>query len=439
MRKYLPILIGLIVIPACAVLPGLKPTPAREAGDVETASPAPTSTPTIQQPTPEPQISPVGEAAPPFSSLRMFTAGNGWAVGASPEAASQIFRTIDGGYTWVHAGPPQGEAIPDGYNAHAFFLDPEHAWVTYYPPAPSAQEPLPVWHTADGGASWSPGFAPPANQDIPDYAFEALFFTDSRNGWLMLAHSPGAGNAPVSLFRSEDAGVHWVTLLDPFGRQADRLHTCCRAGMLFLDTLNGLVAYGGGPYTAPMVHVTRDGGSIWNSQELPPTDREIFSRSACGSGSLSPLGGKSLALVVACFDAERPAPIALPYLYVSDDAGMSWRSTPLPDELARSGPLARYRREYKAQFIDAQYGWLFVQDEDWEQGDPPPVLTHIYQSQDGGLTWVEKVEVDWIGEFSFIDPLNGWAITHQGNDLGLLRTRDGGGTWRPLNPILQPE
>jgi len=439
MRKYLTFLIALIIISACTVLPGLKPTPAREAGEVEIPTPVAGNTPTSKQPSPEPQASPVGKAAPPFASLRMFTADTGWAVGASPEAADQIFRTIDGGYSWAYAGPAQEEAIPEGYRAHAFFLDSERAWVTYYPSNASALGPSSVWHTADGGVSWTPGFTPHKDQNVPDYAFEALFFTDALNGWLMLAHSPGAGNAPVSLFHSEDAGVHWVTLLNPFQGQADRLHTCCRAGMLFLDALNGLVAYGGGPYTSPMVHVSRDGGYSWNSQELPPADEEVFSRAACGSGPISSLGENRLALAVACFDSERPAPIAIPYLYLSEDAGMSWRGAPLPDELVQSAPLSRLRREYRLQFIDAQYGWFFVQDEDWDQGDPPAVRTHIYQSQDGGLTWVEKAEVDWIGEFSFIDPMNGWAITRLGNNLGLLRTHDGGGTWQPLNPIIRPE
>ncbi len=442
MYKCILIFFGLLIIPACAILPGAGSTiaePTQETEALESPALTPAISPTIQEPSPEPQLNPSGVPAPAFASLRMFDGGTGWAVGAAPEAASQIFHTSDGGSAWEIAGPPQAEAAPEGYQARVFFLDSLHAWVTYYPSAtPAALGPSSVWHTTDGGASWISGFTPPISQNIPDYAFEALHFTDPQNGWLMLAHSPGAGNAPVSIFGSWDAGVHWETLIDPFSGESGHLHTCCRAGMLFLDTLNGLVAYGGGPYTMPMVHLTHDGGLIWNSQELPPANPEMFARAVCGSGSPSAMGGESVALVVSCFDPDRPAPIPIPYLYTSEDAGVSWESLPLPDETVLSAPLRNYRRDYRLQFIDAQHGWLFVQDEDWAQGDPPAVWTHLYQTQDGGLTWMKLAQLDWIGEFSFTDPVQGWAITLRGNLLGLLHTRDGGASWQQLNPVLTP-
>lgn len=442
MRKYALLLIGLILIPACMLFPGVGPTAdlaPQETGTVALPTVAPIATPTHQPSTPSLPATPSGEPAPAFGHLRMFSGGVGWSVGAASQAASQIFRTRDGGFSWEYTGPPQAEAAPNGFQAHAFFLDAQHAWVTYYPSeAPAALGPSSVWHTSDGGASWIPGFTPPTNPNIPDYAFEALYFSDPQNGWLMLAHSPGAGNAPVSIFHTQDAGVHWEVLVDPFTGNADRLHTCCRAGMLFLDSLNGFVPYGGGPYTMPMVHVTHDGGRTWESQELPPAEPHMFARAVCGSGSPSALGGLSVALVVSCFDPNRPAPIPIPYLYTSDDAGVNWQSQPLPDETVQSAPLRNYRRDYSLQFIDAQHAWLFVQDEDWAQGDPPAVWTHIFQTQDGGSNWVKLAQVDWIGEFSFTDPSDGWVNTRQGNMLALLRTSDGGALWQPVNPVLLP-
>lgn len=441
MRKYLIILFGLLLIPACSLLPGLKPaeTLPTELGDVgETSTELPERSPSPGPLPTETQVKISGKPAPPFADLHMFPGDSGWAVGAAPEAAGQIFHTSDGGYTWIYAGPPQEEAVPAGYRPYAFFLDPEQAWVTYYPAEAPPLGPSSVWHTADGGGSWTPGFTPPLNQDIPDYAFEAMYFTDAENGWLMLAHSPGAGNAPVSLFGSRDAGVNWEILLDPFDGQAGNLHTCCRAGMLFLDNLNGFVPYSGGPITEALVHVTRDGGRSWISQELPPADTQLFARAICGTRSISGLGEAGLALVVACFDPDRPAPIPIPYLYISKDAGFSWSSIALPDEPVQSAPLARYRRDFQIQFIDATNGWLFLLDEDWSQGEPPAATTSIYQTQDGGLNWVKKAQVNWIGDFSFSDPQNGWAITRLGKESGLLRTGDGGENWQPLNPVLQP-
>jgi len=444
MRKYLILLPGLFFIQACAVITGLKitqtlPTYTAEVEQVIPPAAVLSSTPTPTLPLPLPQVNPSGKPAPRFASLRMFTNDTGWAVGAEPEAAQLIFRTQDGGYNWTYAGPPQLDAIPVGTNAHAYFLDAEHAWVSYYPAVAPANGPSSVWRTQDGGLSWTPGFTPPPHPDIPDYAFEGLYFSDPQTGWLMLAHSPGAGHAPVSLFRSRDAGAHWETLLDPFEGQADRLHTCCRGGMLFVDRQNGLVAYAGGPYTAPMVHITRDGGSTWRSIELPLADPEEFEGAACGSESLSQLSGSKVALVVSCFDLERLEPGSLANLYISEDAGMSWRSLPLPEEPFEGSASGNLQREYHVQFIDAQNGWLFLQVQDWSQGETPVVHTSLYQTQDGGSLWTPRARLNWIGEFSFSDPLNGWAITRLGDDLGLLRTQDGGGSWIPLNPVLPEE
>jgi photosystem II stability/assembly factor-like uncharacterized protein len=60
----------------------------------------------------------------------------------------------------------------------------------------------------------------------------------------------------------------------------------------------------------------------------------------------------------------------------------------------------------------------------------------MYRSADGGRTWSHVKVVNWDGQFSFVDPQNGWAVARENNDVALVKTSDGGGTWVQIMPTI---
>jgi hypothetical protein len=93
----------------------------------------------------------------------------------------------------------------------------------------------------------------------------------------------------VALYRTVDGGKTWERIIDPGSPNSADLHTCCQSGMAFADDQNGLVTFSQGPRTAVVVDWTYDGGSTWQSQQLPPPvqppDRFTFNGTVCGTFS----------------------------------------------------------------------------------------------------------------------------------------------------------
>jgi len=74
-------------------------------------------------------------------------------------------------------------------------------------------------------------------------------------------------------------------------------------------------------------------------------------------------------------------------------------------------------------FLDEQEGWAFGRD--------------YYKTTDGGLSWVVVKTVNWDGQFSFVDSLNGWAVARNLDEIALVKTVDGGQTWQIIEPTIR--
>jgi photosystem II stability/assembly factor-like uncharacterized protein len=106
---------------------------------------------------------------------------NGWVVGSD----QRIFRTRDGGQSWVRQKP--GALFQWFYGV--CFTDTLKGWVV----GSNAR----IYHTSDGGASWVRQYAPGGFYDL-----EAVCFLDSLNGWVV--------GAAGKVGRTSDGGASWT-------------------------------------------------------------------------------------------------------------------------------------------------------------------------------------------------------------------------------------
>jgi photosystem II stability/assembly factor-like uncharacterized protein len=97
-------------------------------------------------------------------------------------------------------------------------------------------------------------------------------------------------------------------------------------------------------------------------------------------------------------------------LYRTVDGGATWSTTDLPGA--------------SLFWLDSQQGWSLGRTIEW--------------TEDGGATWTRVHEVNWDGQFSFVDAMNGWAVATNEDEKALVRTSSGGTKWSILKPAVGP-
>ena len=237
----------------------------------------------------EPRAAPQGPLTPgtplTITEIDMLNASSGWGFGlAAGDGASRVLRTSDGGASWRDVTPPktsppvefgQDPIRPAYQRAVGFFPDRRTAWIVYdeYPFGPQNyvvnKIPVVVWHTEDGGQSWSSsaplaldttGWVDPEPWANTFYPIGLQFLDDSLTGWLLaITQSEGMGCCDKVLFRTEDGGTTWRSISAP----------CCGEGnMVFADTNRGWITASHEPgFSGYLANLTEDGGHSWTDVE----------------------------------------------------------------------------------------------------------------------------------------------------------------------------
>ena len=435
--------------------PTMTPTPA-----VAFASGTPLSTATVGatqelEPTPPPATYGVplahlraGEAVT-INEIHMINAFAGWAIGGRDNTRNHVLRTLDGGETWLDVTPPElpsAEAAEAGVDesVRGFFLDIAHAWVFYKAVFLTEVEPPTLWRTSDAGQSWTPTLAP--SRDLGPNYFHNLFFVDERLGWLMADHDIAAGTAITDVFHSADGGGTWEALQAPDRAPGEGTRSSCNAPtyVAFADSQTGWML-NNCLDDVPSLWQTEDGGATWQYLEVPRPGDRLF----CHANSLpvffTPQFG---AFALLCTDASGVWQAA--YVYRTTDGGRTWEQRLLPKpplpELTSTYFSSRFT---EVEFVDSEVYWAIITD---AGGEIQPefsyvqsYLTYLYQSTDGGRSWINVKRVTWAGQFSFVDEITGWAVARAPlNEAGgertvaLVRTSDRGRTWQEIRPVIAP-
>ena len=389
----------------------------------------PTSTPLPPTPTATPvnaiQHFPSGQEFT-VTSINMMDANVGWATGGLENVGDHVLRTSDGGTTWADLTPPE-EAAPsdDRKTATGFFQDAQTGWVIFS--LTSGITPLQsvVWRTQDGGLSWQASQPLDLTNLTEFYYPDYLQFADSRNGWVMVHVGAGMNHDYYALFRSQDGGVSWSRIQDPYNDSSGTM-SCSKTDLLFTDASHGWLT-GDCHGVAPGVQLFKssDGGLTWETVTLvdPAGSPGMFSTfdAACGAYDLFFFSNELGHLGVRCSFYDQD-PITYQYfIYTTLDGGSTWVSSTYPGETL--------------YFFSANTGWAFS--------------TKVQLTTDGGLTWKAVSNISWTvksswtqsAEVDFISEQIGWGVargTEQPVPLALVQTIKAGAKWAMLVPIVGP-
>ena len=345
-----------------------------------------------------------------------------------------LLTTTDAGQTWqtVRLATPvvDLQLVADG-----------QAWALSLPASdPTATQHL--LHTTDGGRTWQ--------QALPG-AVAALCFADAQRGWAV----------GTNVLRTTDAGAHWATvahLSTSLGLGSDLV---CRDGTLWLMDRGPVGSAGGASFSYDLRRST-DGGLTWapilSNAPYPrpggvvagPDQVAAFDAPDSDTAFVLGLAGDAPATMVSVtHDGGRtwvtntlPVPAMDPSAAVATDDGHAWfagdrlspgTSTGLLAATTDGGatwrerwPSAGLRPIESVDFVSADTGFGLG-----AFGDPAAVL----RTDDGGRSWrqtgrllatltssaTSALGVGW----SFVGPEDGWAL----DGTGLERTTDGGRSW----------
>jgi len=385
------------IVDATPTFPAATVTQIREQTVIPTLSVEAVAQPTEQgtlglQPYPDPKM----------ISLTMFTELRGWAV---TQDGNRLLVTEDGGDTWLDATPPDLQSLPDGIaflGIRPFFLDENTVWFS-----PFNREDSMLYHTQDGGRSWS---------DLPlPFTNARYVFFDGNTGVALVDLGAGAGSHYVAIYRTEDGGKNWESVFSHETGDSTALPAGgSKSSFVFRDPMHGWISG-----TIPIdnffyLYTTQDGGITWVEEsdiQLP----EIFSGSFLEVREPIFLATGEAYLPVRALTSSGENQLLI---YHSADNGQSWSfRSAIQDGLS-------------VDFVTGERGMVAAR-------------TSLQITVDGAISWMPAAltgipEGDILLFVDFVDELHGWVVTTADEatlePLNLYRTGDGGESWRLLNP-----
>lgn len=385
-------------IPATAIaqITDTVPAPTEPAPTAVAPTPTPEPTAILLEGTPLARL----DVAQPLAvnQLRMVDAQTGWAVAQGEnDPNDRLLFTRDGGQTWRDVSPPQPldeqaqQAL--GQAATVAVRGSQNAWATFYDrTAAPLSAPAYVWRTADGGNTWLPS-APLPVQDAAFYSPSDVVFVDEKTGWLLAHVDAGMMKDYIYLLGTTDGGATWQVLVDPFAEAHGLPMSCGKTGLVFADARAGWITGDcqGVQPGAPFLYQTIDGGATWQAVTLPapesaPTlfDDENF---ACGTRPPLFFDGTNGVLAVNCLDfANSTDPN---FIYQTTDGGQTWRVAGLGGAFV------------SGQFFDANTGVLVVRNANAENAlfatrDGGQTLTQVRALEAPAFVNFINLETGWL-------------------------------------------
>jgi len=368
-----------------------------------------------------------------FVSVSFTDALNGWAASYTPikydysledfvDWQASIWHSTDGGQTWSPQTVPASAMLLK----RVFFVNPNTGFAagtkrTGYDEFGSPQALGGIYGTTDGGHTWNEVFATGAG-----FTFTALYFTDASNGWAAgFPHSSDSLGACG--FHTSDGGKTWQPQNLNFGGFIEVVRD-----LHMLDANRGYAA--GTAYagvgTGTWVWRTLDGGATWTTVAMQNTNPLTVE----GYWGLAVTADR--VLIVGDRD-------------VTASSTHPWDACSADLLVCSPGCWCLFTQAYVSPHYMFEDVFFTDQNRGWAAGtrtfSPNLWGQEIFHTVDGGNTWQTQYEdappradIDYhrLESISFTDPLHGWAVgtSRKGSDYkyhnAILHTADGGATWQ---------
>ena len=336
-------------------------------------------------------------------SIDFVDQSTGWIVqdrdGDDGSCRSQLLTTADGGKSWKKIGKSHS-----GKFSTLFFIGRKEGWaVACDTPDIMSQTRYQILHTSDGGANWSQQWKS-CQETFADCSL--WFRQDGTSGFALL------GNR---LLKTADSGKTWADV--SFG-----IKNFFPERMSFTDAQTGWIAGANSGKSTVSVLRTADGGNSWALQ----FQRKNYREETAGCRGIHFLN-RSEGWFLAAADAGKNSKEEL---YRTADGGRNWKAIhafPRQDTAAAS-----------ICFVDSGTGWI------------PLDFGGLAVTHDGGKSFQtvgasnrgdirDTQKISGAKEIVFQTKQIGWAVGTN-VDFGeyLLRTEDGGSTWKQCCPSPQP-
>jgi photosystem II stability/assembly factor-like uncharacterized protein len=195
-----------------------------------------------------------GAADLDFRAVWAFDQNNAFAMSAGPGEKSRIYRTTDGGAQWRIVQP---NTDPKGFWDALAFWDESHGIVLGDP----VDGKFTILTTDDGGATWQRQRGPASRGEEGAFAASntCLVVRGAREAWFA---SGGPGGARV--FHSTDGGRTWSVAATPVRNEA------ASQGVFSLAFTGAAGLAVGGDYSKPTeiaknIAITANGGKTWTA------------------------------------------------------------------------------------------------------------------------------------------------------------------------------
>jgi photosystem II stability/assembly factor-like uncharacterized protein len=264
-------------------------------------------------------------------SLGWVESSTGQTQEVEEEPRVEIFRTLDGGQTWIPSILPDQRSLSSGTTpTYLNFADEMHGWLALSGESNANFSYGELFKTTDGGLTWTRLPDPPAGAPV--------HFVSATNGWM------AGGPAGDELYATSDGGQSWQPLVvDLPPAYAARSKAVSYEVPTFTSPEHGTLAVtvtGNRDDAALLFYTTEDGGRSWSVSSVFPSSSPI----EFGQRIPSDVVGESL-----FFGADPQGR----RVYIATNRGQATRTTD-PQDLPQG--------VNAIDFSSSSFGWAIVDD-----------------------------------------------------------------------------